>query len=57
VVLLSQVQKKFTEIQKRGTQAQMDKVLRQRRERTRLKPQTGGSPATVTNYFFHICLL
>jgi hypothetical protein len=45
VVLLKQMQKKLVEIQKRRTQAQMDKVLRQRRERTRLKPQalfTGG---------------
>jgi hypothetical protein len=29
----------------------MDKVLRQRRERTRLKPQS-RSPATVSNPFF-----
>jgi hypothetical protein len=45
------MQKKLTEIQKRRTQAQMDKVLRQRRERTRLKPQA-SSLSAASNHFF-----
>ena len=39
MVLLKQMQKELVELQKRRTQTQMDNILRQRRERKRLKPQ------------------
>ena len=52
VVLLRQMQKELAELQKRRAQAQVDQVLRQRRERKRLKPPDVCWQA-ATNHFFH----
>jgi hypothetical protein len=49
MVLFRQMQKEFLEIRKRRAQAQMDNILRQRRERKSLKPQ-----ATVTASDFQL---
>jgi len=46
------MQKKLAEIRKRRAQAQMDKVLRQRRERKRLKPQSAFTGNSFQQFFY-----
>jgi hypothetical protein len=57
LVLLKQMQKKLIEIQKRRTQAKMDKILRQGRERERLKPQSAFTGNSFQPFFSHTGLL
>jgi uncharacterized membrane protein (DUF106 family) len=45
------MQKELIEIQKRRTQAKMDKILRQGRERERLKPQSAFTGNSFQPFF------